>query len=155
MWKWTLHFFLLLRHISIFLHEIFRIARKLNFALNLLAEFWVGPFKFFLAKNLEEFWHFGHTFFGTIFAPRPHIWQYCTFGLKTILKLLVHVLAIMANSYLKIVISQKSGVTPPPFKKTLPSADYVICERPLIATSYKSLAKSHRTLEMIKHTTDY
>ena len=30
------------------------------------------------------------------------------------LKLLVHVLAIMANSYLKIVLSQKSGLNPPP-----------------------------------------
>ena len=29
-------------------------------------------------------------------------------------KLLVHVLAIMANSYLKIMFSQKSGLNPPP-----------------------------------------
>ena len=34
--------------------------------------------------------------------------QCCTYGLKTTLKLLVHVLAIMANSYLKIVFSQKN-----------------------------------------------
>ena len=33
---------------------------------------------------------------------------------KTTLKLLVHVLAIMANSYLKIVFSQKSGLNPHP-----------------------------------------
>ena len=38
--------------------------------------------------------------------------QCCTYyRLKTTLKLTVHVLAIMANSYLKIVFSQKSGVT--------------------------------------------
>ena len=35
--------------------------------------------------------------------------QCCTYGLKTTLKLLVHVLAIMASSYLKIVFLQKSG----------------------------------------------
>ena len=34
----------------------------------------------------------------------------CTYGLKTTLKLLVHVLAIMASSYLKIVFLQKSGL---------------------------------------------
>ena len=37
-----------------------------------------------------------------------------TYGLKTTLKLLVHVLAIMASSYLKIVFLQKSGLNPPP-----------------------------------------
>ena len=36
--------------------------------------------------------------------------QCCTYGLKTTLKLLVHVLAIMASSYLKIVFLQKSGL---------------------------------------------
>ena len=40
--------------------------------------------------------------------------QCCTYGLKTTLKLLVHVLAIMASSYLKIVFLQKSGQNPPP-----------------------------------------
>ena len=40
--------------------------------------------------------------------------QCCTYGLKTTLKLLVHVLAIMASSYLKIVFQQKSGLNPPP-----------------------------------------
>ena len=39
--------------------------------------------------------------------------QCCTYGLKTTLKLLVHVLAIMASSYLKIVFLQKSGLNPP------------------------------------------
>ena len=34
--------------------------------------------------------------------------------LKTTLKLLVHILAIMASSYLKIVFLQKSGLNPPP-----------------------------------------
>ena len=43
--------------------------------------------------------------------------QCCTYGLKTTLKLLVHVLAIMASSYLKIVFQQKSGLNPPPLKK--------------------------------------
>ena len=38
----------------------------------------------------------------------------CTYGLKTTLKLLVHVLAIMTSSYLKIVFLQKSGLNPPP-----------------------------------------
>ena len=38
----------------------------------------------------------------------------CTYGLKTTLKLLVHVLAIMASSCLKIVFLQKSGLNPPP-----------------------------------------
>ena len=42
--------------------------------------------------------------------------QRCTYGLKTTLKLLVHVLAIMASSYLKIVFLQKSGLNPPPLK---------------------------------------
>ena len=40
--------------------------------------------------------------------------QCCTYGLKTTLKLLVHVLAIMASSYLKIVFLQKSGLNPSP-----------------------------------------
>ena len=40
--------------------------------------------------------------------------QCCTYGLKTTLKLLVHVLAIMASSYLKIVFLQKSGLNPTP-----------------------------------------
>ena len=39
--------------------------------------------------------------------------QCCTYGLKTTLKLLVHVLAIMASSYFKIVFLQKSGLNPP------------------------------------------
>ena len=39
--------------------------------------------------------------------------QCCTYGLKTTLKLLVHILAIMASSYLKIVFLQKSGLNPP------------------------------------------
>ena len=42
--------------------------------------------------------------------------QCCTYGLKTTLKLLVHVLAIMASSYLKIVFLQKSGLNPPPLR---------------------------------------
>ena len=45
--------------------------------------------------------------------------QCCTYGLKTTLKLLVHVLAIMASSYLKIVFLQKSGLNPPPPPLTL------------------------------------
>ena len=40
--------------------------------------------------------------------------QCCTYGLKTTLKLLVPILAIMASSYLKIVFLQKSGLNPPP-----------------------------------------
>ena len=43
--------------------------------------------------------------------------QCCTYGLKTTLKLLVHVLAIMASSYLKIVFQQKSELNPPPLKE--------------------------------------
>ena len=39
--------------------------------------------------------------------------QCCMYGLKTTLKLLVHVLAIMASSYLKIVFLKKSGLNPP------------------------------------------
>ena len=51
---------------------------------------------------------------------RPHFCskashgQCFTYGVKTTLKLLVHVLAIMANSYLEIVFSQKSGLNAPP-----------------------------------------
>ena len=37
--------------------------------------------------------------------------QCCTYGLKTTLKLLVHVLAIMASSYLKILFLKKSDPT--------------------------------------------
>ena len=51
---------------------------------------------------------FRFKFLGPSFAPR----QCCTYGLKTNLKLLVHVLAIMDNSYLKIVDSQ-NFVNPP------------------------------------------
>ena len=40
--------------------------------------------------------------------------QCCTYGLKITRKLLVHVLAIMASSYLKIVFLKKSGLNPPP-----------------------------------------
>ena len=40
--------------------------------------------------------------------------QCCTYGLKTTLKLLVHVLAII---YLKIVFLQKSGLNPPPLNR--------------------------------------
>ena len=42
----------------------------------------------------------------------PSHGQCCTYGRKTTLKLLLHVLAIMANSYFKIVFSLKSGVNP-------------------------------------------
>ena len=42
--KWTLHFFLLFHQFSIILHEIFRIAKKLNFALIL------GPHKILAPK---------------------------------------------------------------------------------------------------------
>ena len=42
--------------------------------------------------------------------------QCCTYGIKTTLKLLVHVLVIMASSYLKIVFQQKSRLNPPPLK---------------------------------------
>ena len=55
-----------------------------------------------------EFGFWGH------FCSKASHGQCCTYGLKTTLKLLVHVLAIMANSYLKIVFSQKSGLNPPP-----------------------------------------
>ena len=48
--------------------------------------------------------------FGAHFCPKASHGQCSTYGLKTTLKLLVHVLAIMANSYLKIVFSQKSGM---------------------------------------------
>ena len=48
--------------------------------------------------------------FGAHFCSKASHGQCCTYGLKTTLKLLVHVLAIMANSYLKIVFSQKSGL---------------------------------------------
>ena len=49
--------------------------------------------------------------FGPHFLLQGLTWQCCTYGLKTTLKLLVHVLAIMANSCLKI--SQKSEPPPP------------------------------------------
>ena len=52
--------------------------------------------------------------FGAHFCSKASHGQCCTYELKTTLKLLVHVLAIMANSYLKIVFSQKSGLNPPP-----------------------------------------
>ena len=52
--------------------------------------------------------------FGAHFCSKASHGQCCTYGLKTTLKLLVHVLAIMANSYLKIVFSQKLGLNPPP-----------------------------------------
>ena len=56
--------------------------------------------------------------------------QCCTYGLKTTLKLLVHVLAIMASSYLKIVFLQKSGLNPPPPPPPPPlSGFYAIKER--------------------------
>ena len=51
--------------------------------------------------------------FGPICSKASH-GQCCTYGLKTTLILLVHVLAIMAISYLIIVFSQKSGVNLPP-----------------------------------------
>ena len=53
------------------------------------------------------------------FCSEASQWQCCTYGLKTTLKLLVHVLAIMASSYLKIVFLKKSGLNPlppPPLK---------------------------------------
>ena len=52
--------------------------------------------------------------------------QCCTYGLKTTLKLLVHVLAIMASSYLKIVFQQKSGLNPPPLNMVV-SLNTVLC----------------------------
>ena len=52
--------------------------------------------------------------FGAHFCSKASHRLCCTYGLKTTLKLLVHVLAIMANSYLKIMFSQKSGLNPPP-----------------------------------------
>ena len=55
--------------------------------------------------------------------------QYCTYGLKTTLKLLVHVLAIMASSYLKIVFLQKSGLNPPPPPPPLNQNDRQTCAR--------------------------
>ena len=51
--------------------------------------------------------------FGPHYCSKASHGQCCTIGLKTTLKLLVHVLAIIANSYLKIVFSQKSGVNLP------------------------------------------
>ena len=50
--------------------------------------------------------------FGAHFCSKASHGQCCTYGLKTTLKLLVvvHVLAIMANSYLKIVFSQNRAV---------------------------------------------
>ena len=48
------------------------------------------------------------------FCSEASYGQCCTYGLKTTLKLLVHVLAIMASSYLKIVFLKKSGLNPPP-----------------------------------------
>ena len=53
-------------------------------------------------------------FFWPHFCSEASHGQCCTYGLKTTLKLLVHVLAIMASSYLKIVFLQKSGLNPPP-----------------------------------------
>ena len=50
-------------------------------------------------------------FFWLHFCSEASHGQCCTYGLKTTLKLLVHVLAIMASSYLKIVFLQKSGLT--------------------------------------------
>ena len=50
--------------------------------------------KFYALSPCFIYW-----FFGPIFEHG----QCCTYGLKTTLKLLVHVLAIMASSYLKIV----------------------------------------------------
>ena len=93
------------------------------------------------AKILEDFWHFHPIFtnestkmttssrriewnkklssisllkilvFGSQFCSKASHWQCCTYGLKTTLKLLVHVLAIMTNSYLKIVDSKCSFIT--------------------------------------------
>ena len=54
--------------------------------------------------------------------------QCCTYGLKTTLKLLVHVLAIMASSYLKIVFLQKSGLNPPPLKWSSKCPIAIICK---------------------------
>ena len=56
--------------------------------------------------------------------------QCCTYGLKTTLKLLVHVLAIMASSYLKIVFLQKSGLNPPP-PPPPPLSDIPVSGQPL------------------------
>ena len=53
-------------------------------------------------------------FYILVFCSEASHGQCCTYGLKTTLKLLVHVLAIMASSYLKIVFLQKSGLNPPP-----------------------------------------
>ena len=52
-------------------------------------------------KNLSSISLLFILVFGPNFCSKASHGQCCTFGLKTTLKLLVHVLAIMANSYLK------------------------------------------------------
>ena len=65
-------------------------------------------------KKLSSISFLKNLVFGAHFCTKASHGQYCIYGLKTTLKLLVHVLAIVANSYLKIVFSQKSGLKPPP-----------------------------------------
>ena len=66
-------------------------------------------------KKLSSIFLLQNLVFGAHFCSKASHGQCCTYGLETTLKLLVHVLAIMANSYLKIVFSQKSGLNPPAF----------------------------------------
>ena len=65
-------------------------------------------------KNLSSISILYILVFGPHYCSKAAHGQFCTYGFETTLKLLVHVLAIMADSYLKIVFSQKSGVNPPP-----------------------------------------
>ena len=62
--------------------------------------------------NLSSISLFYILVFWLYFCSEASHGQCCTYGLKTTLKLLVHVLAIMAGSYLKIVFLQKSGLLP-------------------------------------------
>ena len=58
-------------------------------------------------KNLSSISLIKILVFGPHFCSKASHGQCCTYGLKITLEFLVHVLAIMANSYLKIVFSQK------------------------------------------------
>ena len=77
--------------------------------------------------------------------------QCCTYGLKTTLKLLVHVLAIMASSYLKIVFQQKSGLNPPPppppppppLKQSNPVSIECFADFPYVSLNTRKYSQKH------------
>ena len=65
-------------------------------------------------QNLSSISLFLYIGFLAPFLLRGLTWAMLYVWTKTTLKLLVHVLVIMASSYLKIVFLQKSGLNPPP-----------------------------------------